>query len=115
MKTIQSKLIDSIRDLAIQYEDTDLEISLELMNIALKHRPDGRIIQIKVKEYKLSLQHDIEENNNLRDLIKSRKVAIIPIGFRCYTVSELKRKFAISQASLPFDIGFFHLKQLHGY
>ncbi len=104
---MQHELIDSIRDLALQYEKTDLDGALELMNIALKHRPDGPFIKAKVKEYELEKQYRLSENYKLNELVKKRKLAIIPVGFRCHTSMELNQRFGISQASLPFDSGFF--------
>jgi hypothetical protein len=35
------------------------------------------------------------------------QVAIIPVGFRCFTKTELYPRLGISQATLPFDNGFF--------
>ncbi len=43
----------------------------------------------------------------LRRLMLVGKVAIIPVGFRCFTKEYLYPKLRISQASLPFDSGFF--------
>jgi hypothetical protein len=100
---MQPKLIKSIRELAVQYENVDLEGALELMNIALKYLPKDSLLRDKVKEYELRLQ----KNNKLKNLVKNRKVAIIPVGFRCNTTIELKERFSISQESLPFDNGFF--------
>lgn len=96
------KLINSIRDLAIQNENIDLKGALELMNIALKYRPNGPFIQAKAKEYEFLLQ-----KKELNSLVEKQKIAIIPVGFRCHTSIQLKNQFSISQASLPFDSGFF--------
>ena len=43
----------------------------------------------------------------LRKMMKSGRVAIVPCGFRCFTKERLYPKLGISQASLPFDVGFF--------
>lgn len=52
-KNMHPELIDAIRDLAVQYEDVDLEGSLELMRIALKNRPHGSFLKTKVEQYEL--------------------------------------------------------------
>jgi len=46
-------------------------------------------------------------SHKLKKLIASRRVVIIPAGFRCFTKERLYPKLGICQASLPFDSGFF--------
>lgn len=48
-----------------------------------------------------------EYDRKLQKLVESGLVAIIPIGFRCYTKNKVRQKLKISQKSLPFDSGFF--------
>lgn len=104
---MKNKLIDAIRDLAIQYEAVDMEGALELMGVALRHRPNGAVIAAKVREYQAALGHLDEDRSVLRALLTERKLAVVPIGFRCHTAMELKKRFGIQQPSLPFDSGFF--------
>ncbi|MCE8421141.1 hypothetical protein LZ190_21160 [Rhodovulum sulfidophilum] len=89
-------------------EQTNLELALELMEMAQRARPDGPFINARVEKY----QHCIEEieNRNRREinrLVTSGELAIIPAGFRCFTKAKLKEMIGLSQPSLPFDSGFF--------
>lgn len=52
------KLIDAIRDLAVKYEKTDVAGSLELMRLALKHKPHGPYIRAKVELYESILRDE---------------------------------------------------------
>jgi hypothetical protein len=45
-------------------------------------------------------------------MVKTGELAIIPIGFRCFTKSKMREILNISQASLPFDSGFFSPKSI---
>jgi hypothetical protein len=100
------KTIDAIRDLAVTFEKNDLQVAYELMTIAHNERPNGPFIKNKFLEYKQQLESPIE-NIKLLSLLGSGDIAIIPIGFRCHTKMMLKDKLGFSQASLPFDSGFF--------
>lgn len=97
------KTIDAIRDLSLTFEKSNLKVAYELMEIAYNERPDGPFIKEKFLEYKrINLQ-----NVKLISLIKSGNIAIIPIGFRCYTKGMIQNMLGFSQATLPFDSGFF--------
>lgn len=104
---MKPKLIDAIRDLAVQYENKDKHGALELMTLALKHRPSGPFIKAKVEEYRTQIQRNNRDAIRLTKMIKDGNVAIIPIGFRCHTAMAIKVKLGISQPSLPFNSGFF--------
>jgi hypothetical protein len=79
------------------------------MIIAHKERPNGPFIKKKYLEYKQKLEASasLPENAKLLSLLQSGEVAIIPIGFRCHTKMVIKDRLGFSQASLPFDSGFF--------
>jgi hypothetical protein len=49
---LKDKTINTIRDLAINYENSDLELAHDLMLIAHKARPTGPFIKQKLEEYK---------------------------------------------------------------
>lgn len=48
--------VDRLRDLAMKLEDTDLEVSLELMELASLFRPKGPLITKKISEYKKTIK-----------------------------------------------------------
>ena len=100
------KTINAIRDLAVTFEKSNLQVAYELMAIAHNERPNGPFIERKFLEYKQKLEMPIE-NRKLLSLLDSGEIAIIPIGFRCHTKRMIKDKLGFSQASLPFDSGFF--------
>jgi hypothetical protein len=107
---MRAKTIDVIRDLAVSYQDKDLDIAIELMNIAVVERPEGRFINKMLSKWKdlkldnFSMTADAERFNQL---VAIGQIAVIPIGFRCYTTQKLKKEMGLNQASLPFDSGFF--------
>lgn len=43
----------------------------------------------------------------LSELMESGELAIIPVGFRCFTKIELEKQLGIDQDTLVFDNGFF--------
>jgi hypothetical protein len=96
---MNNRAIDDLRDLAVKYESNDISTAFELMKIAYTHRPDGPFISQKYSEYKKKLE--------LKNLVNTGVIAMIPIGFRCFTKQAIANKFGIEQASLPFDNGFF--------
>jgi len=98
--------INAIRNLAVTFEKSNLQVAYELMSIAHNERPDGLFIEKKILEYKQKLEAPIG-NEKLLSLLGSGEIAIIPIGFRCHTKMILKDTLGFSQASLPFDSGFF--------
>lgn len=46
------KTINAIRDLALEFESSNLEVAYELMEIAYNKRPSGPFIKRKYLEYK---------------------------------------------------------------
>ncbi|MEO0803801.1 MAG: hypothetical protein AAFY57_16210, partial [Cyanobacteria bacterium J06642_2] len=64
-------------------------------------------LRIFIKNPSLLYPRQLLSLYKLRRLIASGQVAIVPVGFRCWTKIRLYRKLGISQASLPFDNGFF--------
>lgn len=48
-----------------------------------------------------------EKLTKFRSAIFAGRIAVIPIGFRCYTKGIFSRLFNFTQPSLPFDSGFF--------
>lgn len=109
MSKLKQKTVDVLRDLAIQYESTDLEIACDLMRVAHEARPNGPFIREKLNEYstRLNPPNNSASALKLQKLVREGKVAIIPIGFRCFTKVEISNLLEISQPSLPFDSGFF--------
>jgi len=101
--------INIIRDAAIFLEDKDLKMAHNLMNIAHEFRSDGPLIKKKLKKYQQQLQEQqiLQEQKVLKNLIDNGTIAIIPIGFRCYTKMNIFKSLGLKQASLPFDAGFF--------
>tara|TARA_B100000886_G_C20405598_1_gene484603 strand:+ start:861 stop:1331 length:471 start_codon:yes stop_codon:yes gene_type:complete len=103
MKSISIK---QIRDLAINLEDEDIFDAYNLMKMAYEANENAPLIKKKYLEY----QRRVEFNNLKRELgllNKKGEVAIVPIGFRCFTKRLVQNRLEISQPSLPFDNGFF--------
>jgi hypothetical protein len=97
--------IDAVRDLSMQFESTNYEIAQELMFLAHLARPHGTLIKEKLIKYNEELNSRAEVQ--LKKLISSGELAIIPVGFRCGTKIDLYKRLSIGQQSLPFDSGFF--------
>ena len=95
--------INAIRDLAVTHEAKNLQVAYELMDLAHKARPAGDFIKRKKRIYKRKLQDALE----LSKLIEKKEIAIIPIGFRCYTSTFINQTIGISTPSFPFTSGFF--------
>lgn len=105
---LKPKTIDAIRDLAVSVESKDLELAQDLMLLAHKSRPKGSFIKRKLDDYTLKLGNLNSPSNILvRNLFESKELAIIPIGFRCFTSMRIREDLGLRQASLPFDSGFF--------
>ena len=96
---IKDSSIKSIRDLAISLEKKDILAAFKLMELAQESNQNGTFVEKKIKQYK-----NIIEINKIH---KTGELAIIPVGFRCHTKMLLKRRYQISQPTLPFDNGFF--------
>ncbi|WP_221798460.1 hypothetical protein [Oceanobacter mangrovi] len=103
------KAIRAIRDLALSFEKSDVQVAYELMEIAYKERPSGPLIKQKYLEYKEKLEKLKKplSNEKLKELLETGEVVIIPVGFRCHTKMMIKNKLGYTQPSLPFDSGFF--------
>ena len=85
---MKSKTIDIVRDLALKYEQHDLEVAHDLMTVAHQERPAGQLITKKLLDYKYRLNCKSAEAIELNKLINAGHVAIIPIGFRCFTAPQ---------------------------
>ncbi|MDL4862170.1 hypothetical protein NPJ88_007485, partial [Halomonas elongata] len=48
--------VDYLRDMAVKYEDFDLRMSFDIMNMAARIRPEGLYIKKKLEEYGLKLK-----------------------------------------------------------
>jgi hypothetical protein len=84
----------------------------ELRNYLIRLLPSKiknflRIIQNVINHPDLQSPKQFFNLYKLNKLMSSGQVAIIPVGFRCFTKGRLYLKLGIAQASLPFDNGFF--------
>jgi hypothetical protein len=104
---LKAKSIDSIRDLAVRLEATDIEAAHALMETAHAARPDGTFIKQKLQQYKKVIIDRKDHILRLKDYQRTGVAAIIPIGFRCFTAQYLKRTVGIDQCTHPFNVGFF--------
>jgi len=104
---LKPKSIDSIRDLAVQLETTDIEAAHALMVMAHAARPSGTFIEQKLRQYKQEIETKKNHISTLLALQRIGAAAIIPIGFRCFTAKYLRRRIGLSQNTHPFDVGFF--------
>ena len=111
-KDLNPKTVDALRDLAIEYENSNLLVAKELMHLAHLARPDGPYIKYKFNEYVKRMENRSVEDIVLSEMIAAGEVAIIPIGFRCFTSQKIKNDFNISYPSLPFDNGFFPISSI---
>jgi len=53
------------------------------------------------------MQQTDTARQHLSELMKSGELAIIPVGFRCFTKIELEKQLGVDQETLVFDNGFF--------
>lgn len=102
---LRDKTINTLRNIAINFESKDLEISEDLMMLAHLARPNGPVIKRKLKQYSKSL--NTPARTRLKAMLYSKELAIVPIGFRCSTKNRIRDLLGVVQASLPFDNGFF--------
>ena len=102
---MNNKDIDLIRDAALALEYTDLELAQRLMQLAHSGRPSGIFIKNKLSRYNEKISE--QSKQAIEKLVVNGELAIIPIGFRCYTKDWIKKNLNITQESLPFDVGFF--------
>ncbi len=106
LNELSSKTINAIRDLALKIESEDMETAKELMSLAYTARPTGSRMIKKLNEYDNKLNPS-PAKIELKKMVDRGEVAIIPIGFRCFTKMDTYSSLEISQQSLPFDSGFF--------
>jgi hypothetical protein len=105
---LKSKTVDAIRDLALQYENKDLQVAFELMKLAHEERPQGPFIKRKYLQYQNDLEILSENQSKIIELVGNGNIAIVPIGFRCFTTKLILENFGVkNQVNLPFDSGFF--------
>lgn len=122
---MNKKTVNILRDLALKYETTDVQVAYELMSIVYNERPDGIQIKHKFLKYQNQLrttdttktkltQRGITNTikSKLSQLVARKDIAIIPIGFRCKTARLITETLGVTQASLPFDSGFFSPKSI---
>lgn len=89
---------------AMRYETNgDFEAAYQAMKAANILRPNNAFIQGKVATY----QNTIQKIANLKQQLNTGELAIVPIGFRCFTKATLEAALSFNQPSLPFDFGFF--------
>lgn len=112
IKKLNHKTIEALRDLAIEYENSNLQVAKELMHLAYIARPRGPIIKKKFNKYNEKLNSISPEEIKLNEMIAKGELAIIPIGFRCYTKQFIRKYLKIKQKSLPFDSGFFPVSSI---
>ncbi|WP_144727109.1 hypothetical protein [Cobetia crustatorum] len=99
--------VNVLRNAALKLEGIDVKLSLSLMEMALIERPNGPYIKSKINFYRKQLAQEESSYSQLHELIASGRLAVVPIGFRCFTKISLREDFGIDQPSLPFDSGFF--------
>ena len=99
------KIVDALNNLANKIKQDDLETANVLKFLAQKAGSNGPLIKRKFINYR-KLNPSPSEFT-LQALVKNGEVAIIPIGFRCQTKLSIATELNISQATLPFDNGFF--------
>jgi hypothetical protein len=103
---LSTRTINAIRDLALEIEEDDIETANELMSLAHTARPSGAFMIKKLNEYHNKINPSTAKIE-LKKMFDNKEVAIIPIGFRCFTKIDIYSSLKISQPSLPFDSGFF--------
>ena len=99
--------INTIRNAALKLENQDLQMAYDLMYIAHQQRPTGPFIKEKLNEYKNKLLCHKENLSLINKSVLTGDIAIIPIGFRCGTAKMIEEKLGVTQASFPFNNGFF--------
>jgi len=104
---IDFNIAAALRDLAIKCEQSDLETARDLMKLAQKKRPNGPVIRSKLQEYEVKLNTVSGDFARLRKLVQDGTIAIVPVGFRCDTAGKIREVLGVSQASFPFNTGFF--------
>lgn len=96
--------INILREAAVLLEHENLDIAHELMLMAQQFRPDGVLINAKIEEYRARMK---KYQSRVYDLVQSGSLVILSSGFRCETKIRLSTELGLTQASLPFDSGFF--------
>jgi hypothetical protein len=104
---LQPKTITMLTNIAIDLENDNRDVAMELMMLAHIARPKGHVINKKLDEYN-NKKKDLNKNQTeLKRMIDSGDVVIIPAGFRCHTKMNLFKVLNFTQVSMPFDNGFF--------
>ncbi|MEL6439374.1 MAG: hypothetical protein AAFQ80_08995 [Cyanobacteria bacterium J06621_8] len=103
---LSTQTVNTLRDMAVEMESSNLRVAKELMHLAYLARPNGPFIKNKLKQYDRMLNSS-PSNLQLKNMLASGELAIIPVGFRCHTKKKLKKHLGVIQASFPFDNGFF--------
>nr|WP_321523810.1 hypothetical protein [uncultured Cohaesibacter sp.] len=106
MPAIKQTDIELIRDAAISLEKQSPQMAFELMSLAHRLRPSGEFIARKLTQYGERLS-DIAARQELIRLVASGDLSLVAAGFRCFTRDTLTLRFGVTQASQPFDSGFF--------
>lgn len=96
--------VSLLRDSAVLHERDNFELAHKLMVMAQRFRPDGPFINAKLQEYRARVE---EGNHKVQKMVQSGALAIVPVGFRCYTRKKIAQSLGLTQPSLPFDSGFF--------
>jgi len=106
LNALNSNTINAIRDLALQLESEDIHTAHQLMSLAYSARPTGAFMLKKLNEYHNKINPS-PLKKKLKNMFERGEIAIIPIGFRCFTKIDICSTLEISQPTLPFDNGFF--------
>ncbi len=104
VSNLQTANISNLLAQAMRHEtNRDFEAACKVMLTANIHRPQNAFILGKLIRY----QSTIKKMIHLQKLVKTGELAIVPIGFRCFTKATLEAALSFRQPSLPFDVGFF--------
>jgi hypothetical protein len=85
-------------------ETTDILTALQLIRIAHTSDPSQAAIAEQARAY---AARERALRDALLQAVADQQIAIIPAGFRCYTKQRIRSLLGLSQASFPFDSGFF--------
>lgn len=94
--------INAIKNLFIEYKKRILHVAYALMPNAKKKAQNELFIKAELLQYE-----SLNATQKLQKLVDIGEIAIIPIGFRCFTSGLINKKLGVSQTSMPFNSGFF--------